>query len=118
MLAREVLHLRGSINKSMGFIISLHSGTSEIMPDLYFHREPQEIAVEEEEEKRQIDESAVQPEITVDQSGWGDTMEVEQPSTEERVVEIEPEVSLFLHNHRRSYIIFLCRFRRPRKRRS
>jgi len=99
MLAREVLHLRGGINKSKGFIISLHSGSSEIMPDLYFHREPQEIAVEEEE-KRQIDESAVQQlaEITMDKSGtgWGDEtgtgMEVGQPSTEERVVDTEPEV--------------------------
>jgi len=89
MLAREVLHLRGSINKSVGFVISLHSGASDITPDLYFHREPQEIAVEEEEEKRQIDESAAQPEITADKSGWGEDMEVEPPMTEERVVEIE-----------------------------
>lgn len=94
MLAREVLHLRGAINKSKGFVISLHSGPSEIMPDLYFHREPQEIAVEEEE-KRQIDESGVQPpEITADKSGWADEtgMDVDLPSTEERVVDIEPEV--------------------------
>jgi hypothetical protein len=46
MLAREVLHLRGTINKLVGgFIIE----TQLIMPDLYFHREPQEQIVMEEE---------------------------------------------------------------------
>jgi len=95
MLAREVLHLRGRIDKSSGFVIKSSVGEdSDIMPDLYFHREPQEIALEEEgEEKPQIDETTpAVPELPVGEKllGWGEGDVEMEPTLEvvgERVAE-------------------------------
>lgn len=44
MLAREVLLIRGRINRVTGFMID----DKEIMPDLYFYRDPEEEEVKEE----------------------------------------------------------------------
>jgi len=75
MLAREVLHLRGRIDKSKGFSFKPKEEGNEIVPDLYFHREPQEIAIEEEaEEKPQIDKTTPAPLEPADaeKSAWGE----------------------------------------------
>lgn len=44
MLAREVLTIKGKINRATGFILD----DKEIMPDLYFYRDPEEAEKEEE----------------------------------------------------------------------
>lgn len=41
MLAREVLIIKGKISRQMGFEIE----GKEIMPDLYFYRDPEEVAL-------------------------------------------------------------------------
>ena len=43
MLAREVLILRGKISRQTGFVVD----GKVVMPDLYFHRDPQEAEKEE-----------------------------------------------------------------------
>jgi small subunit ribosomal protein SAe len=48
MLAREVLTLRGKINRQIGFVVE----DKTIMPDLYFYRDPQEQEKEEQVETR------------------------------------------------------------------
>lgn len=45
LLAREVLQLRGKINRQIGFVLD----DKLIMPDLYFYRDPQEQEKEEVE---------------------------------------------------------------------
>ena len=42
MLAREVLLIRGRINRLTGFIFE----DKDIMPDLYFYRDPEEVRTE------------------------------------------------------------------------
>jgi len=44
MLAREVLTIRGKINRATGFMLE----DKEIMPDLYFYRDPEEAEKEEQ----------------------------------------------------------------------
>jgi small subunit ribosomal protein SAe len=44
LLAREVLLLRGKINRQTGFVVD----GKVVMPDLYFHRDPQETEKEEQ----------------------------------------------------------------------
>lgn len=64
LLAREVLTLRGKISRSTGFVLD----EKEIMPDLYFYRDPQE------QEKEDIIETAPVmevPEYKDDGAGGG-----------------------------------------------
>ena len=49
LLAREVLQLRGTITREMGFVLDGKA----IMPDLYFFRDPQEQEKEEPTEMRE-----------------------------------------------------------------
>lgn len=49
MLAREVLTLKGKINRQTGFVLD----DKVIMPDLYFYRDPQELEKEGEGETRE-----------------------------------------------------------------
>lgn len=48
LLAREVLQLRGKINRQIGFVLE----DKFIMPDLYFYRDPQEQEKEDQVETR------------------------------------------------------------------
>lgn len=57
-LAREVLKLRGKINRQLGFVLD----DKIIMPDLYFYRDPQEQEKDEEVEA-----------IPVGQSEWANS---------------------------------------------
>ncbi len=87
MLAREVLHLRGMINKKeAGFVID----AQEIVPDLYFHREPLEIAPDEEEavveEGPQPTPEFLMPEHVYYEPAAAIAMEVEMPT----MVVVEP----------------------------
>lgn len=52
LLAREVLTLRGKISRQSGFVLE----DKEIMPDLYFYRDPQEQEKEEAVEAAPIQE--------------------------------------------------------------
>lgn len=64
MLAREVLRLKGSISRTSDW---------EVMPDLYFYRDPEDLKKEEEEEKAKrdaLEAQANQPE-EVAQSTFG-----------------------------------------------
>jgi len=54
LLAREVLQLRGTITRELGFTIDGKS----IMPDLYFYRDPQEQEKEEPVETREKESGA------------------------------------------------------------
>jgi len=51
-LAREVLTIRGKINRATGFVID----DKEIMPDLYFYRDPEEAEKEEQTTERKEEE--------------------------------------------------------------
>lgn len=48
MLAREVLFIKGKITRQTGFVLE----DKEIMPDLYFYRDPEEAEKEEQAEVR------------------------------------------------------------------
>lgn len=50
MLAREVLTLKGKINRQIGFVLD----DKVIMPDLYFYRDPQEQEKEDQTETRDL----------------------------------------------------------------
>jgi len=56
MLAREILLLRGKISRSTGFMLE----GKEIMPDLYFYRDPAE---QEKEEQLEVADVPIQPEV-------------------------------------------------------
>jgi len=60
MLAREVLRLRGTISRETPW---------DIMPDLYFYRDPEEAEHEEELAEFKDDITADQPILTDD--NWG-----------------------------------------------
>jgi small subunit ribosomal protein SAe len=61
LLAREVLILRGKINRQIGFVLE----DKVIMPDLYFYRDPQEQEKEDQTETRD----------TQGKEGWANTMD-------------------------------------------
>jgi small subunit ribosomal protein SAe len=56
-LAREVLLLRGKINRQIGFVVD----EKVIVPDLYFYRDPQEQEKEEPVETEQKETWPAQP---------------------------------------------------------
>lgn len=53
LLAREVLLIKGKMTRQTGFVLD----DKEIMPDLYFYRNPEEQEKEELAEPREIKES-------------------------------------------------------------
>lgn len=61
MLAREVLFIKGKITRQTGFVLE----DKEIMPDLYFYRDP------EEAEKEELTEGVRGEEIKDDAGRWG-----------------------------------------------
>lgn len=63
MLAREVLLIKGKINRNTGFEID----DKEIMPDLYFYRDPEEVEKEEHMDK---------PEPDTHDQGWGQSADL------------------------------------------
>ncbi|XP_011827011.1 PREDICTED: 40S ribosomal protein SA-like [Mandrillus leucophaeus] len=78
MLAREVLHMRGTIS---------HEHPWEVMPDLYFYRDPEEIEKEEQataekavtKEEFQGEWTAPAPEFTATQpevADWSEGVQV------------------------------------------
>lgn len=62
MLAREVLTIRGKINRNTGFMLE----DKEIMPDLYFYRDPEEAEKE--------DQAAEKKEEVEQETQWGGQM--------------------------------------------
>lgn len=66
MLAREVLLIKGKINRATGFMID----EKEIMPDLYFYRDP-----EEEQKVEQVAERGPEEPMVTDDR-WGTQMDV------------------------------------------
>lgn len=52
MLAREVLTIRGKINRNTGFVLE----DKEIMPDLYFYRDPEDAEKEEQAVEKKDEE--------------------------------------------------------------
>jgi len=69
LLAREVLLLRGKISRQTGFVLE----DKVIMPDLYFYREEQEKAEQEEQVKQAFNEA------------FDTKMEVTQPTVEQKI---------------------------------
>lgn len=65
MLAREVLMIRGKINRATGFMLE----DKEIMPDLYFYRDP-----EEAEKEEQVADRSGRDEVIQDQWQEGATI--------------------------------------------
>ena len=56
MLAREILMIKGKISRQTGFILD----DKEIMPDLYFYRDPADIEREEAQEAAAIEAPAAE----------------------------------------------------------
>jgi len=67
MLAREVLLIRGRINRITGFVID----DKDIMPDLYFYRDPEEEEVKEEKPAEETTTVGVRDEWAGDVGGGG-----------------------------------------------
>ncbi|XP_068672829.1 small ribosomal subunit protein uS2-like [Montipora capricornis] len=67
LLAREVLRMRGSISRQHPW---------DVMPDLYFYRDPDEV----EKEEQAVPHAPEEPQPTYQAPEWGGT--AEQPSTE------------------------------------
>jgi hypothetical protein len=66
-LAREVLILRGKINRQIGFVVD----EKVIMPDLYFYRDPQEQEKEEPVEPEQKDQGWSAPAMETGGGSFG-----------------------------------------------
>jgi len=71
MLAREVLFIKGKITRQTGFVLE----DKEIMPDLYFYRDPEEAEKEEQAE--------VRGDEVKDSDRWGQTIAPEAAVREE-----------------------------------
>jgi len=78
MLAREVLILRGSFTREMGFRLD----NKEIMLDLYFYRDPEDVA----EKEKKVEKAKEEPTYT-EQNDWG--QELTQPAVTDWAVEPE-----------------------------
>jgi len=78
MLAREVLILRGSFTREMGFRLD----NKEIMLDLYFYRDPEDVA----EKEKKVEKVKEEPTYT-EQDNWG--QELTQPAVTDWAVEPE-----------------------------
>jgi len=72
MLAREVLFIKGKITRQTGFVLE----DKEIMPDLYFYRDPEEAEKEEQAEVRE----------EVKDDRWGQTIAPEATREETKDV--------------------------------
>ncbi|XP_071965211.1 small ribosomal subunit protein uS2-like [Antedon mediterranea] len=74
MLAREVLRLRGTISREIQW---------EIMPDLYFYRDPED-AEKDEQDARERAQAKEEPSVNVGyQEQWGGQPDTIQPAVEE-----------------------------------
>jgi len=75
-LAREVLKIRGKINQTTGFVVE----DKQIMPDLYFYRDPEEAEKEEQaaDRKEEVDEEGRWGQQVTDFPGGGGPAQADQ----------------------------------------